>query len=52
MDKTGARPGDGSAEQKVLWKLEGQLESKLTAPLLPNYKDLLEDARRQVQAGA
>jgi hypothetical protein len=49
LDETKALPADGSPEEKVMWILEGQLETKLAASLLPNYRELLEDARRQVQ---
>ena len=43
-----AGPPEDSAEQKVLWKLEAQLEKALAEPLSPNYKRLLDDARRKV----
>jgi hypothetical protein len=35
------------AEQKVLWSLEAQLEAQVQV-FAPNYKDLLEQARAQV----
>ena len=38
-------------EEKVLWKLEGQLESALTEPFAANYRDILAEARRSVEAG-
>jgi len=39
-----------SAEQKVLWRIEGQLERTLREPLDPNYDVLLESARKNVDA--
>lgn len=41
----------GQAEQQVLFDLESQLESRLTAPFESNYQDLLERARKSVCAG-
>ncbi len=35
------------AEQRVLWKLEGQLEKQVNG-FSPNYKDLLDQARASV----
>jgi hypothetical protein len=37
------------AEQRVLWILEGKLESQLAEILLPNYGKLLAEAREQVR---
>jgi len=34
----------------VLWRLQGQLESILEEPLLPNYRDIIAEARRNVEA--
>jgi hypothetical protein len=39
------------SEEKVLWKVEGQLESVLTEPFAPNYRELLIQARRAVETG-
>ena len=39
-----------SAEQKVVWKLQGQLESALQELFLPNYIDLLAEARQIVES--
>jgi hypothetical protein len=39
------------AEEKVLWKLQGQLESVLSEPFAPDYNEILEAARRTVDAG-
>ena len=40
---------EDAAEQRVLFDLESKLESSLTAPLEPNYKEQLAEARRRVQ---
>lgn len=37
------------AEQRVLWNMLAKLESKLAEPFLPNYMDLLNQAREAVQ---
>jgi hypothetical protein len=39
------------SEEKVLWKIEGQLESVLPEPFAPNYRELLTQARRAVESG-
>lgn len=39
---------EDAAEQKVLWALEGKLESTLTEPLAPNYRELVAEARRKI----
>ncbi len=49
VDAAGNLPVEDSAEQQVLWRLEGQLESILLEPLAPNYREALETARRQVR---
>lgn len=36
------------AEQRVLWDLESQLETKLVEPLMPNYTELVDAAKRAV----
>jgi hypothetical protein len=41
---------DHPSEERVLWRLQGQLESTLKEPLLPNYKDIIAEARRSVAA--
>lgn len=43
---------EDSAEQQVVWTVEGQLESSLVEPLAENYERLLDEARREVRAGA
>ncbi|MAT83906.1 MAG: hypothetical protein CMD39_06415 [Gammaproteobacteria bacterium] len=50
LDSNNSGPADGSAEQKVLWKLEGQLERLLVEPLESDYQQLVEEARRNVLA--
>ena len=41
---------DHPSEERVLWRLQGQLESTLKEPLLPNYKEIIDEARRCVEA--
>lgn len=36
------------AEQRVLWDLESQLETKLVEPLMPHYTGLVNAAKRAV----
>jgi hypothetical protein len=48
LDSRDAGLSQDSAEQKVLWNIEGQLERLLVEPLAPNYRELLEDARKKV----
>lgn len=40
---------EDAAEQRVLFDLESKLESILVAPLKPDYKKLLADARYRVR---
>lgn len=40
---------EDAAEQRVLFDLESKLESSLTAPLEPNYKEQLAEARSRVR---
>jgi hypothetical protein len=37
------------AEQRVLWDLESQLETKVTAVLAPDYEAQLASSRRRVR---
>jgi len=37
------------AEERVLWDILSDLETKLTDPLKPNYLELLEKARNEVR---
>ncbi len=49
VDTAGNLPIEDPAEEQVLWRLEGQLESKLIEPLGPDYKRAVEAARREVR---
>lgn len=40
-----------SAEQRVLWLIEGQLEKALVEPLKPDYPKVVETARKTVNEG-
>jgi hypothetical protein len=40
------------AEQKVVWRIEGQLESLLTEVLAPDYREQLRIAKRNVLNGS
>ena len=40
---------DDQAEQRVLWDIEGKLESILTEPLDSNYDERLAEARAHVR---
>jgi hypothetical protein len=42
-------PIEDPAEEQVLWRIEGQLESELTEPLGPNYKEAVEAARKAIR---
>ena len=48
-DTAAAQRVEDSAERKVLWNLEGQLEKALQELFDPNYSSLVEDARRKVR---
>jgi hypothetical protein len=37
------------SEERVLWDILCELESKLTEPFKPNYNDLLEIARSEIR---
>jgi hypothetical protein len=39
-----------ASEERVLWKLQGQLESTLSEPFAANYVDILAEARRMVES--
>jgi hypothetical protein len=51
LDSLQPRPFIHPSEEKVLWKIEGQLESILVEPFAPNYDELLSQARRTVESG-
>jgi len=40
---------EDQAEQKTLWILEGQLEKQLVEPFKPDYKDIINEARKQIR---
>jgi hypothetical protein len=37
------------AEEKTLWVIEGQLEKMLVEPFMPDYKDIIQNARNRVR---
>ena len=37
------------AEEKTLWLIEGQLEKVLVEPFMPNYQDILLEARNRLR---
>jgi hypothetical protein len=40
---------EDQAEQKVFWKLEGQLEKQLVEPFKPGYKAIINEARNNIR---
>jgi hypothetical protein len=50
IDLSGCGPENESAEQRVLWKIESQLEKLLVEPFAPNYRELVENAKRRILA--
>lgn len=40
---------EDQAEQKMLWLIEGQLEKLLTEPFMPNYIDIIKEARNKLR---
>lgn len=46
-DKPHASPDD--AEQTILWRLEGQLESQLPEVLMPDYAQRLAEAKQRLR---
>jgi hypothetical protein len=47
-DAARSLPIEDPAEQQVLWRIEGQLETKLLEPLAPNYREAVAAARLAV----
>jgi len=41
-------PVEHPSEERVLWRIEGQLENALAEPMAPNYDELLAAARKEV----
>lgn len=37
------------AEEKALWIIEAQLENVLVEPFMPNYHDIIQEARNRVR---
>lgn len=37
------------AEEKALWIIEGQLEKILVEPFMPNYQDIIQEARTRIR---
>jgi hypothetical protein len=48
FDETDLGPPMDSAERSALWRLEGKLEERLVELFAPNYRELLDDARKKV----
>jgi hypothetical protein len=40
---------EDQAEEKILWIVEGQLEKILVEPFMPNYQDILLEARNRIR---
>jgi hypothetical protein len=40
---------EDQSEEKMLWLLEGQLEKILVEPFMPNYREILLEARNQIR---
>jgi hypothetical protein len=49
LDQTCTMSFQHPAEERVLWRLEAQLESMLHEPFDPDYRERLSAARRRVQ---
>lgn len=49
--KEGGQGFEDQAEQRVLWDIEATLESTLTEPFEPNYRQILDVARAKVRDG-
>ena len=47
-DENGGRAMIGSAEERVLWRIEAQLESRLVEPFDPDYENLVAGARQRL----
>jgi len=37
------------AEEKTLWIIEGQLDKILVEPFMPNYQDIIQEARSRIR---
>jgi len=49
FNKSEDKSFEDQAEQRVLWDIEGMLESTLAEPFDPKYSDLLAQARARVR---
>lgn len=49
LDSSDSLPCKDAAEEKVLWSLQGQLESTLVEPFAADYTTILAEARRRVR---
>jgi hypothetical protein len=49
LDSLNTSPFSHPSEEKVMWRIEGQLESILVELFAPNYKELLAQARIDVE---
>jgi len=47
-DEKGAIPTEHPAERVALWRVQGQLESTLVEPFLPDYLAIVAAARERV----
>lgn len=52
IEPMGTKVFQHPSEEKVLWRLQGQLESILQEPFAANYADLVAEARRIVESEA
>ena len=37
------------AEEKIFWVIEGQLEKILVEPFIPNYQNIIQEARSRIR---
>ena len=42
------KTGAVTAEDVVLWRIEGQLEKMLVEPFKPNYREIVDQARQHI----
>ena len=40
---------EDKAEEKILWLINAQLEKQLVEPFMPNYRDILDKARKEIR---
>jgi hypothetical protein len=51
QEAIGTKAFQHPAEEKVLWKLQGQLEARLPELFAADYADIVAEARRLVESG-